>query len=166
MAVLKKHSTWSGVDIHVDGNGTFYAKVDDLEISDGLLLSVREKIDRALKPTAKKPKLALPVIVITDDRAIPTTLTGVSRANRAMEFSPVVKLRYSGDKVIADTPDNRTLAESLLAARRACDAAEESVARRNIEARGYGRVEVEAYQTLIDSLSAAHEKSAATKAAK
>lgn len=158
---MKQHSAWNRVQILVDSNGTFYAKVDDIEIRDDRLATVREKIDRALKPTAKKPKLALPVLVISDDAATPTTLTGVSRSNRGMEFSPAVKVKLYDVRVIADTPANRERAESLLVARRALEDAREAVERRQIAVDGYGHVEIEAYQSLVARLSAAHKRSAA-----
>lgn len=161
---LTKHSTWSGVDIYVDKDGTFYAEAaDDIEIHNDRLSSVRESIDRALKPTSKKAKLALPVIVITDEAAIPTTLTGVSRSNREMEFSPTIKGRRHGMKVIADTPANRALAKSYLDAQRVLDTAADLVGKRAIEVSGYGRIEIEAYQRIVDSLSTAHARSAKEK---
>ena len=158
---LTKIATWSGVPIHIDTNGMFYAAVDDIEISADKLETVRTRIDAALKPGAKKAPMSLPVIVILEDDAIEiTTITGISRTNRELQFNPPVKARGKyNQRVLADTPMNRAQAQAYVEAKAVATKTREAVGKHEFEVGGYGRIEIEAYERIAATLIAAHTKS-------
>lgn len=160
---LTKIGAWSGVPVHVDTSGMFHAKVDDIAIRADKLETVRTKIDAALKPSAKKPPMSLPVIVIVDNEAIEyTTLVGISRANRAFQFKPPITTRRSrhGIRVLADTAGNRERAEAFVRAEKLVTEARNAVSSRAVEVLGYGQISIEGYQLVADAVTKAHTKSA------
>lgn len=162
---LTKIGSWSGVPIHVSADGKFYAKIDDIEIEADRLEAVRTKIDAALKPSAKKVPISLPVIVIIEDETIETTtITGISRSNRELQFDPPLKSKsrwHSNLHVLADTSANRVLAETHVAAVKAAGKARGLIRAREFEVNGYGRIEIEQYAGIVASVTAAHKRSAA-----
>ncbi len=164
MGNLIKVSTWSGVDIHVDGEGRFYAVVDDIEIQEKTLEAVRPKIDKALAPTAKKVPLSLAVVLLLSDATEPfaTTITGVSRTNREITYTPPLpKGGYRGSvkRILADTPKNRDLVSAYIAAEKAERVALDALRTRSFEIEGYGRIDIEAYNRIVASLTRAHAAS-------
>ena len=158
---LTKIATWSGIPVHIDAHGTFYAQVDDIEIRADKLETVRTKIDAALKPSAKKVPMSLPIIVYDEDEGKFTAavITGVSRTNRSMQLDPPVKTKSYRRKALADTEANRKLVDEYIIAKKASDTLAREIRRRDIEVSGYGRIEIEAYDDVVAKLTAAHKHS-------
>ena len=161
---LTKHSTWSGIAIFIDEDGYFSAKVEDIEFREPRLEGLRLKIDHALKPEARKVKMALPVLILDSEREkfVETKLTGASRNNRELQFDPPLSGRFSrhNTHVIADTPENRKRLSAMIAANKAWNAADEAIKKRKIEVHGYGRIEIEQYPGVAKDLTDQHKKSA------
>lgn len=173
--------THKGVEIDVTVAGRFAAYVGEAEVSAATLIEAKELIDKELasQAKAKLTKLKLPVvgILFVDGSAaaygmsktdfenltkmrpyvFATSVTGINRTTRELQFNPALpkgtKLAY----IIADTPQNRARSEAVMDLVLRFRAMESELQGVRLDVGiGYGRIDLPEYESRLTKLKERH----------
>jgi DNA polymerase III delta prime subunit len=161
--------TYKGVQITVDQNGKFRARIADLEIN----AASRDEAERLISAeisSKDKPKVALKVLGFLSKAAgrhaeanpikiASAVLIGVNRTSRDLMFEGVPK-GYEFEHVVADTPGNKKHLHEYLELRLAWRRMEEDHNSRLVGAKlGFGRIDAVEYEKTLKNLTDSHTTS-------
>jgi hypothetical protein len=159
-----KLKQYKGINIEVQSDGRFSAKVDDATFEGASLRDVEEEIDKELKARvarSKKTPLKIWVVALATKKrerygemvnlgVCTGIVTGINRTTReiTVEFADPEVGDYSKATLLADTPSNRKRLETL----ESLNAIRDEIQERIIAVAGYGRVSADKYEDFIEAL--------------